>query len=280
MTTPGDVLDQLIVSIAHEINDASVIGLGLGTTVPLAAALLAQHTHAPNALLFLSPACAYVRGLRAMPLSLHEWVATDIVERPSIHEVFVRQLHRTHVEFFRPAQLDRRGRFNVTFVQRPDGRKLRLPGGAGIPDVTALISDLLLYVPRHDKRTFVEHLDFVTGGGTAGTQHAAVDAGSRPRLVLTDLGVFGFDADGLLHAHTLHQDVTAADVAQRTGFPVEITNAGVTEPATDDELRLLGELDPLGFRHLEALPAAARRERLRAAFARETELVTTKREGR
>jgi glutaconate CoA-transferase subunit B len=92
---------------------------------------------------------------------------------------------------------------------------------------------VILWRTRHDPRTFVEKLDFVTGAGN-------VDR------VVTPLGVFRREA-GRLQVESLHPGVTPDAFREATGFPVDVAElTPVTSPPTDEELRILREIDPTG----------------------------------
>jgi glutaconate CoA-transferase subunit B len=64
--------------------------------------------------------------------------------------------------------------------------------------------------------------------------------------VVTDLAVFGFDADKRrMQVMSLNPGVTREELQDNTGFALDFSpHPGVTEPPTDQELELLRELDP------------------------------------
>jgi glutaconate CoA-transferase subunit B len=154
--------------------------------------------------------------------------------------------------------------------------KLRLPGVGGISDFSPYESHrAFLYVPNHDRRIFVERLDFVSGvGGLHGESREerarlGVTGRGTQRLV-SNLGVFEFDAKGM-HSVSLHPGVRAEDVRDATGFAVDIAaGTPVTPLPSAEQLRLIREqIDPLEARELEFLSGAARLDRIRAILARE-----------
>lgn len=259
--------------ISREIHDGDVVGLGLGTFIPAAGAMLAQLTHAPSVDFFLSPAGAYVRELPILTLTLSEWATQDrIIDRPHLSEAFGQEVHPAHVEFFRPAQIDPYGRFNTSFIGSFKSPSLRLPGAAGIPDVTAILKRLYYYLPRHDRRTLVREVDFVTGGPTCigAVEEGARQAGSRAFRMVTELGVFGFNEEGYVEVLSLHEGITRAEVLEKTGFPLSGSWKERTPPPSKEEITLLREtIDPLGVMALETLPSRERRQRLTEIFSHE-----------
>ena len=73
--------------------------------------------------------------------------------------------------------------------------------------------------------------------------------GAGPSVVVTDLGVYGFDdATGEMCLASLHPGVKLRDVQDSTGWELSVPDdVGFTEPPTADELRLVREeLDPEG----------------------------------
>jgi glutaconate CoA-transferase subunit B len=64
--------------------------------------------------------------------------------------------------------------------------------------------------------------------------------------VVTDLAVFGFDdKQRRMQVISLNPRVSREQVQENTGFRLDFAaDLGVTEPPTDQELRVLRELDP------------------------------------
>jgi len=168
------------------------------------------------------------------------------------------------IEFFRPAQMDRYGNFNnIAFGKNYYKPRLRLPGTGGIADLTTFISNIYLYVPRHSRITFVEHIDFLSGLG----HNPLRKNGYGPRYLVTDLGQFDFMNDPNsekchLRLTSIHPGVTINRIKARTGFDFDILpNLQETSQPTEEEIRLLREeIDPHGIRRLEMLSGASRRQ--------------------
>jgi glutaconate CoA-transferase, subunit B len=269
--TPAWTIDELMcVAMAREIDDGDVVLEGIGTFLPSAAYELARASHAPGLTIF-SPTTG---GYRAQPVPL----TLDGYER-ALDAAASRRLSYTEMvlwhlpaylprrperykEFLRPAQLDPSGNTNNVCVRAPSGRVVRLPGGVGIPDTMALHERVLLYLPRHEPRVFVERLDVVSGVGGDGVDER-VRRTAPPRLI-TELGVFELGAGGM-RAVSLHPGVRAEDVRARTAIAVGVApRLPVTEPPTAEQLALLREVvDPQRLRELEFLPSRERREALR-----------------
>jgi len=251
--------DLMCVCIARQVVDGEVLAQGLATPLVAAGYLLAWKTHAPN----VSFASAIGQSLcqEGAPLGLATieslWLDRSVVTYGFVSAA-VDMLPRVRPkEFFRPGQVDAAGNFNNIALgadyRRP---RMRLPGTGGIPDVTPVLSDICLYVPRHSRITFVERLDFRSGlGHDARRRH-----GRGPRYLVSDLGQFDFEHGRMRLTH-LHPGVTESHVQAKTGFHLDVAEElGTTRPPSEEELRLLGEvIDPLGIRRLEFLSGPERR---------------------
>jgi glutaconate CoA-transferase subunit B len=262
--------DELMcVCIARQVDEGEAVAQGLATPLVAAGYLLAWHTHAPN--LYFASAIGQslcregaplgIAGVEALWLdkAMHTFgfvqVAADLLPR-------VRPK-----EFFRPGQVDPQGNFNnVAFGTDYRKPRLRMPGTGGIPDVTTVLDDVYLYVPRHSRVTFVEQLDFLSGLG----HHPERRRGAGPRYLVSNLGQFDF-AFGRMRLTHLHPGVTLRQVQAKTGFKLEVSDPlEITEPPSREEIHLLREvIDPYGVRRLELLSGPKRRQALRTALEQE-----------
>ena len=145
------------------------------------------------------------------------------------------------------AQIDRYGNLNSSFIGDPAHPKTRLPGTGGGNDIASLA--LMIVAMKHEKRRFVEKVDFVTSPGflNGGTtrRDSGLTAGGMYRVV-TDLGLFGFDDESKqMKIIALHPGVTVSQVQENTGFEMAVNgDVGVTEAPTAEELAALRKLDP------------------------------------
>src|SRR5260370_21422543 len=153
--------------------------------------------------------------------------------------------------FLGGAQIDAFGNLNSTMIggdyRRP---KVRLPGSGGANDLASLCWRILV-VTNHDRRRFVEKLDFLTTpgylSGPGAREAAGLPAGTGPYRVITDLAVMGYHPETKrMPVLSLHPGVTLERVRAPTGFEL-----GGREPPTttvtptEHELQLLREeLDP------------------------------------
>lgn len=267
--------EMMIVCFAREITDGDILVQGVGAMMSAAGYMLAKMTHAPHAVLNFG--VGNVMVLEAFPLSLL-YLERDALRRGFFQYGMGEAMAEltscwssSILEFLRPAQVDMYGNFNNTVIGSYERPKVRLPGGAGIPDITGTRrKGLYLYTPRHDRRTFVKKLDFVTGAGflrgeSDEERHRLGLTGLGPVRMITNLGVFGFDgASRRMMVLSVHPGATPEDIRQNTEFDMLIPpGAPPTEPPTPEELRLIREeVDPLGLRKLEVLPSGKDRDAL------------------
>jgi len=252
----------MVVCMSRQVRDDELVAQGIATPLVAAAYLLARRTHAPN--LYFSSAIGQGICRHPAPLSLSQ-VERLWLDRSLVNVGFARAvcevLPSLHpLEFFRPAQIDPYGNFNnIAFGKDFHHPRLRLPGTGGIPDVTTYLNDVMLYVPRHSRVTFVPQLDFCAGLG----HNSARKHGNGPRYLVTDLGQFDY-ADGRMRIISFHPGMTLEIIQAHTGFPLDISPEVMeTVRPTDNEINLLrNEIDPMNIRRLETLSGPARRELL------------------
>jgi len=253
----------MVVCMARQVRDGEMVAQGIATPLVAAAYLLARHTHAPN--IYFASAIGQGISRTPAPLSLSQ-IERLWLDRNLLNIGFARAVSEVlptlrPMEFFRPAQIDAQGNFNnIAFGKDYHHPRLRLPGTGGIPDVTTYLFEVMLYVPRHSRITFVPQLDFCAGLG----HNSARKHGAGPRYLVTDLGQFDFDS-GRMRITTLHPGITVEKVQSHTGFQLGISPGIMETPSpTEEEIHLLrNEIDPLNIRCLEMLSGATRREQLR-----------------
>ncbi|MFN8594082.1 MAG: CoA-transferase [Thermomicrobiales bacterium] len=226
--------DMMAVSLARLLHPGETVFHGVASPLPMIATLLARSLHAPD-LVALNITGAVNGDPRHLPVSttdpllLHGTHA--LVTLADLFDLSARG--RLDVAFLSGVQIDRAGRINLSAIGPYEHPKVRLPGGAGSALLMPTAHRVILWRTRHDSRTFVEHLDFVTAAGN-------VDR------VVTPLGIFR-RVNGYLEVESLHPGVSPDNFAAATGFPVTVgPETPRTPPPTDTELATLREIDPEG----------------------------------
>ncbi len=221
-------------ALARALHDGEVVVFGAVSLLPLAAARLAQLTHAPNLTILAGASSAVNPEGRPLLPSSGDYGHLAAEALLSFHELVLLQAGgRCDVFFAGGLEIDAHGNANLR-----GNAAVRGPGLAGHVLATST-RRTLLYTERHDARTFVPHVAHVT---LPGWDRGAGRPG--PALVVTPLAVLDF-VDGQMRLVSTHGGADAAAVQAATGFPLALPPDGVvpTPPPTPAELRVLRDLD-------------------------------------
>ncbi len=244
--------ELMICAAAHQLEDNKIAVIGVG--MPLAAAMLAQRTTAPN-LVIMFEAGSSAPILEKLPLSVGgSYTQTHAISHSSMFEIMeAAQRGIVDYTFLGGAQIDMYGNLNSTAIGEDYFHpKVRLPGSGGANDFASLCWKTLAIVP-HDRRKFVRRVDFITSPGyiegPGAREAAGLPPGTGPYKVISTLAVMGFEErTKRMQVESLHPGVSRQEVIDNTGF--ELLFAGsleVTPEPTDEELRILRtEVDPQG----------------------------------
>src|SRR3954451_7917588 len=240
----------MIACASHALEDGRTVAVGTG--VPCAAAMLAQRTHAPN-LTILFEAGGVAPNLPTMPISVGDsrtfYRAAMATSMADVMETCQRGM--IDYTFLGGAQIDAYGNLNSTMIGADyAGPKVRFPGSGGANDLASLCWRILV-LTNHDRRRFVEKLDFLTTPGyltgPGARETAGLPPGTGPYRVITDLAVLGYHDDTKrMEVLSLHPGIELEQVRAETGFELNAREPlGVTPPPTDTELLILrDEVDP------------------------------------
>ncbi len=250
MTRKGEYTagELLAILSARQLKDGQVVFAGVG--IPLLAATLAQRLQCPGLTILFEGGVigAFIEPGKLPPSTNDQRCTTRANMVLGSAEVLL-LLQRGYVDvgFMGGAQIDQYGNLNSSYIGDPKKPKTRLPGTGGGNDISSLTN--MIVAMKHEKRRFVEHVDFITSPGwIKGKQtrsEAGLLAGGMYRVV-TDLAVFGFDeTTRRMTPLALNPGVTREQVQENTGFKLEFSHdTGVTEPPTEHELSTLRMLDP------------------------------------
>ena len=160
-------------------------------------------------------------------------------------------LQRGYVDvgFMGGAQIDRYGNLNSLLHRRSGNPKTRLPGTGGGNDISSLTQ--MIVAMKHEKRRFVEHVDFITSPGwlEGGDTRARARAAARAACVASSpiSRVLGFDDDDAADEGAGPQPgVTREQVQDNTGFELLFDRRRGSDRAADRRRSstVLRELDP------------------------------------
>jgi len=235
--------EWMAVALARTIRDGEVVAQGVNSVLASLGILLARATHAPS-LTWITIAGGIDPVLSELPDSSASpaWLAGScaILSNPE----FYRLAMRGGVDrmFLGAAQIDQRARLNLSVIGDRGRPRVRLSGGGGAAVLAQVVRHIVVWRTRHTPEVFVPKVDFVTAQGNI-------------EAVVTPLGVLG-PQDGRLMLQARFPGVAVEAVKARTGFPVlPEAPVPVLEP-TEEELRILSDLDPGRQRDLE-FPRAA-----------------------
>ncbi|WP_048646478.1 3-oxoadipate--succinyl-CoA transferase [Nitratireductor soli] len=232
---------------ARQLRDGMVVFAGVGT--PLLAATLAQRLNCPRlTILFEGGVVGAFVEPGKLPPSTNDQRCTRRANMVLGSSDVLLLLQRGYVDmgFMGGAQIDQFGNLNSSFIGDPAAPKTRLPGTGGGNDISSLTN--MIVAMKHEKRRFVEHVDFITSpgfirGGTS-RRDSGLPAGGMFR-VITELAIFGFDeTTRRMKVLALNPGVSREEVQDNTGFTLDFDDeTAITEPPTETELQVLRELD-------------------------------------
>jgi glutaconate CoA-transferase subunit B len=230
--TREQIRDLMVVSLARLLRDGETVFHGVASPIPMVATLLARRLHAPN-LVYLNIVGGVNPEPERLPISTVDPAllagARSMVTLIDLFDLAASQ--RLDTAFLSGVQIDGQGRTNMSVIGEFDRPKVRLPGGAGSAAIMPRAKRTLLWRTKHDLRTFVDRLDFVTATGN-------VDR------VVTPLCIFR-KIDGRLIVESRHPWTTPDALGAATGFPIEVDETTpITPPPSAEEQTALTVLDP------------------------------------
>ncbi|QEN86030.1 3-oxoadipate--succinyl-CoA transferase subunit B [Labrys sp. KNU-23] len=238
----------LAILASRQLKDGQVVFAGVGT--PLLAATLAQQLRCPGlTILFEGGVVGAFVEAGKLPPSTNDQRCTKRANMVLGSADVLLLLQRGYVDigFMGGAQIDQFGNLNSSFIGDPAAPKTRLPGTGGGNDISSLTN--MIVAMKHEKRRFVENVDFITSPGFIrggdSRRESGLPAGGMFR-VITELAVFGFDdKKRRMKVLALNPGVSREEVQDNTGFGLDFDESlTVTEPPTTHELQILRQLDP------------------------------------
>jgi glutaconate CoA-transferase subunit B len=221
-----------------------------GTGVSMLAATAAKRIYAPKAVVFfetggIDPSLEEIPMAVADPRIMYgTCLNSGLIEAFSI--VGHRKLHT--IAFLGAAQVDKYGNLNTTVIGDYHKPKTRFSGSGGACDVASLASGVITFM-QHQKRRFVEKLDYLTSvgwykGGDSRRRLGLPRGGAL--AVVTNLGVMKFhETTREMYLAEYYPGITVDKIVENTGFLVDTSRAVEAAPPTPEELRILREeVDP------------------------------------
>jgi glutaconate CoA-transferase subunit B len=261
--------EVMINALARTVEDSTLVFHGYGSPLVQLALHVAKRTHAPH--MVLVAGATY--GVNPRPPFLtptsNDWVLDRGAECAlDIGELFdLGASGRMGRMFLSGLQIDRWGNANVTMLGN-ENLQLKLPGGGGGCNLSCDAQHVTLWTTAHrcdpaprDRRRYrlVKRCDFVTSFGhrTADgrTRAELGHRGQGPEWLITDLGVFDFNADGHLRLRQVYPDTTVEEIAENSGFNIVVADdLSVVLLPSSEVIGIIRGLDPLGVHLKEQRP--------------------------
>ena len=235
----------MTIMAAREIQDGDIVFCGTG--ISMLAATAAKRIKAPNSVIFFETG-AMDSWLEELPLSVGDPRIEYLAATSSgLMEAFATmQNPKTGsmvVAILGAAQIDIYGNLNTTSIGDYFSPTIRFPGSGGSCDVACLVPRGIAFM-QHEKRKFVNKLDYQTSPGQLGELGGREAVGLKPgglNVVVTNLAVMRFGEDDKMYLDRYYPGVTPQDVLDNMEFAVDISRASEADPPTADELTILRE---------------------------------------
>jgi len=252
-------MELLAVATAREMPDEAFAFVGTG--LPLLAAMLAQHTHAPNMTIILEAGTVGPK-IEHIPVSVADPRACYQASTLStLVDAFGTLAARGYCTLgvLGAAECDKYGNLNSTAIgsywpkgvsETGRGPDVRFTGSGGANSIASL-ADKIIAMMVHEKRRLPEKVQYLTTpAGMRGPKgETRFDYGlyrGGELVVVTDLCKMKPDPEtGILFLDEIYPGIDPEFVKENTGFKLDISRCRVMEPPTEEELMILRmKVDP------------------------------------
>ena len=240
--------EMMAISAGRFVKDGDIVFAGTGLS--MLAATAAKRIYAPKAVIFFETG-GIDPSLEEIPMAVSDLrvmygtcLNSGLIEAFSI--VGHRRLHT--IAFLGAAQIDKYGNLNTTIIGDYLRPKTRFSGSGGACDVSAFASGVITFM-QHEKRRFVEKLDYLTSVGWYQGGDSRKNLGLQrggALAVVTNLCVMRFDdTTKEMYLAEYYPGITIDRIVENTGFPIDVSRAREAEPPSAEDLRILREeVDP------------------------------------
>lgn len=242
--------ELMAIAAARKIRDGEIVFCGTG--ISMLAAMAAKHISAPNSVIIFETGAIDSR-LEEIPLAVGDpRVMYGASSNTGLADAFALMQNPTTgrrvVGILGAAQIDRYGNLNSTAIGDYHRPRVRFSGSGGACDVASFVDRTIIFM-QHERRKFVEKLDYFTSPGWVdgpdGRRRAGLPGGG-PAAVITDLAVMGFDDETReMYLEAVYPGVAPEAVLGAMSFAVDVSRAAALEPPSARELAILREqVDP------------------------------------
>ncbi|MEM2145661.1 MAG: CoA-transferase [Candidatus Jordarchaeaceae archaeon] len=240
----------LVSATMRELKDKETIFVGIG--IPLIAALAAKLTHAPRLTIIVEGGAIDPEPRRLMMGIADDTCVERVLSADSLLRVFSDQQNGfVDTGVISGAQVDKYGNVNSTTIGDYYKPEVRLTGSGGACDIACSAKKLIIMM-RQELRRFPERVDYITSPGFIdgpGARERLKLRGGGPSIVITTAGIFRFDEKTKeMYLDSIHPGLPLDWIKQSVGWNLKVAeNLKTTPYPTVEELRIMRELDPLGF---------------------------------
>jgi glutaconate CoA-transferase subunit B len=245
--------EMLAIASARCIKDGDVAFIGFG--LPMIAALQARNYNAKNSIL-IAESGVYSPAPAELPNAMGDarWMfGSPISVDAGPVMMMILQNKKIDTAFLGGAQVDRYGNLNSTCIGDYLNPIRRLPGSGGASDIAAMAKSTIILID-HDKRHFVEKVDYLTTPGWKCKYNGTDEMRTReemgmwggPKKVISNLGIMEFDeVTHEMYCTQYYENlgVKPQDIIDNTGFQIDVSKAVPFELPTEEELEVLRRID-------------------------------------
>ena len=238
--------EMMAITAAREINNEDIVFCGTG--ISMLAAMAAKNINAPESVIFFETG-AIDSKLEEIPLAVGDpRVMYYSSANGGLLDAFATMqnpITGKHVlGILGAAQVDKFGNLNSTVIGDYYAPKTRFSGSGGGCDMASFVPRSIIFM-QHEKRKFVNKLDYLTSPGYLDGPGAREKAGfppGGPAMVITNMGVMRFhDTTKEMYLSAYYPGITPEMILERMEFSVDISRAVEATPPTAEELTLLRE---------------------------------------
>ncbi len=226
----------------------------VGTGLPLVGVSLAKRYYAPDCHVIVESGFMDCKPLE-VPRSVgdlrfmeHCGVQWPNIRFIGLETVCWRNGDDRIVGFLGGAQIDPYGDVNSTSIGGYHLPKTRFSGSGGANGIASFNNTVLLM--KHQKRRFMEKIDYITSpgwmGGPDGRKKAGLAPDRGPIAVVTDLGVMKFDEETKrMYLDAYYETSSPEMVIENTGFEIDVSRARKLDPPEPEVIEIIRkEVDP------------------------------------
>jgi len=235
---------------AREIRNGDIVFCGTG--ISMLAAMAAKNIYAPDSVIFFESG-AVDALLEELPWAVSDsrvMFGTD--SNGGLLDAFATMQNRITgdrvIAILGAAQIDKYGNLNTTVIGDYFHPETRFAGSGGGCDVASFVPRCIVFM-HHEKRKFVQKLDYLTSPGNLDGPGARERAGLSPggiTCVVTNMAVMRFDdVSKEMYLDRFYPGITPQQILDHMDFTADISRARQADPPTEEELRMLrGKCDP------------------------------------